>query len=88
MIEATATDFAKRLGRYRRAAQREPVAVTDRSVVTEVLISKHDFDEYMSLKARATKAWRVEDLPDEWVQAIEASEMDPRHAHLDDLLKD
>jgi PHD/YefM family antitoxin component YafN of YafNO toxin-antitoxin module len=88
MIEATATDFAKRLGQYRRTAQREPVAVTDRARITEVLISKHDFDEYMSLKARAGRSLWVEDLADEMVEALETSRMDARHDHLNSLMED
>lgn len=86
MIQVSATDFAKKMGQYRRAAHREPVAVTDRSGVTEVLISKADFDHYQALKARETRVYRVVDLPDEWVEALEASEMHPRHAHLDALM--
>ncbi|WGM46018.1 hypothetical protein KOAAANKH_00883 [Brevundimonas sp. NIBR10] len=86
MIEVSATDFAKKMGQYRRAAHREPVAVSDRSGITEVLISKADFDHYQELKARETKAYFVWDLPDDIVEAIGKAEMDPRHAHLDALL--
>lgn len=53
MIEVPATEFAKRFSRYRQAAQREPVAVTHHGRVTEVLISKHDHDDYMRLKELA-----------------------------------
>lgn len=88
MIEASATDFAKRLGQYRRAAQREPVAVRDRSGVTEVLISKHDYDEFQRLRAMQTRAVRAIDLTNEDLAAIADSRMDPRHAHLDALLND
>lgn len=86
MIEVSATDFAKKMGQYRRAAHREPVAVSDRSGITEVLISKADFDHYQELKARETRAYFVWDLPDEIVEAIAKSGMDPRHAHLDALM--
>lgn len=86
MIEVSATDFAKKMGQYRRAAHREPVAVSDRSGITEVLISKAAFDEYESLKARATRSIRTVDLPDYLYQALLETEMDPRHAHLDALM--
>lgn len=86
MIEVSATDFAKKMGQYRRAAHREPVAVSDRSGITEVLISKADFDHFQRLKARETKVYKASELPDEWIAALEASEMDPKHAHLDALM--
>ena len=86
MIEVSATDFAKKMGQYRRAAHREPVAVSDRSGVTEVLISKADFDHYQYLKSRETRAILARDLSDEWIEALEKSEMDPRHDHLNALL--
>jgi hypothetical protein len=28
------------------------------------------------------------DLPEEWVEAIRRAEVDPRHAHLDKIIKD
>ena len=86
MIEVSATDFAKKMGQYRRAAHREPVAVLDRSGVTEVLISKADFDEYQRLKARETKAYFAWELPDDLIVAIERSEMSPEHDHLNALM--
>ena len=88
MIEATATEFAKRLGQYRRAAQREPVAVKDRSGITEVLISKADFDEFQRLKSQQRQAIWTADLPDHLYQALLETEMDPRHAHLDALMEE
>jgi len=88
MMEVSATEFAKRFSRYRQVAHREPVAVTHHSRVTEVLVSKHDYDEYMQLKSRATRAFRVEDLSDEAIEALEKAQMDPRHNHLDALMDD
>ncbi len=86
MIEVSATDFAKKMGQYRRAAHREPVAVTDRSGITEVLISKADFDEYQKLKAKETKAYFARELPNDLVEAIERAEMSPEDDHLNALL--
>ena len=88
MLKAPSTEIAKRFSQYRQAAQREPVGVTHYSRVTEVLISKHDYDEYVRLKSLATRAVRVEDLSDEAIAALEQAEMDPSHAHLDALMDD
>jgi PHD/YefM family antitoxin component YafN of YafNO toxin-antitoxin module len=88
MIEVAATEIAKRFSQYRQAAQREPVAVTHYSRVTEVLISKQDYDEYVRLKSMATRALRLEDLSDEAVKALAESDMDPRHADLDALMNE
>jgi PHD/YefM family antitoxin component YafN of YafNO toxin-antitoxin module len=88
MIEVTSSEFAKRFARYRQAAQREPVAVTHHSRVTEVLLSKQDYDEYMRLKAMETKALMVSELSEDAVQALAASHMDARHAALDALMDD
>ena len=86
MLEVPATEVAKRFSRYRQAAQREPVAVTHHSRVTEVLMSKHDYDALMDLKRFATRAYRVEDLPREAIQALTEAQMDSRHDALNALL--
>jgi len=86
MTEVPATEFAKRFSRYRQAAQREPVAVTHHGRVTEVLISKHDFDDYMHLKSLATRALWAHELSDETIQALEEVRMDPRHDQLNVLM--
>ncbi len=88
MLEVPSTEIAKRFSRYRQAAQREPVGVTHYSRVTEVLISKHEYDEYVRLKSLATRALRVEDLSDEAIAALEVAEMDTRHEHLNALMDD
>lgn len=88
MLEVPSTEIAKRFSQYRQAAQREPVGVTHYNRVTEVLISKHDYDEYLRLKSLATRALWVENISDEAMAALEASEMDSRHVHLDVLMDD
>ena len=88
MIEVPATEIAKRFSRYRQAAQHEPVAVTHHSRVTEVLLSKRDYDEYVQLKSLATRALRVEDLSNEALAALEAADMDSGHDHLNALMDD
>jgi PHD/YefM family antitoxin component YafN of YafNO toxin-antitoxin module len=86
MIEVPATEFAKRFSRYRQAAQREPVAVTHHQRVTEVLMSKQDYDEYVRLRALATRALWVSELSEEAIAALAQARVDPRHDHLDALL--
>lgn len=88
LIHVTASEFAKRFARYRMAAQRGPVAVTHHNTVTEVLISKHEFDEYQRLKAHSTKAMTVQALSDEMFAALRDARMDPRHDGLNGLLDD
>lgn len=88
LLHVPASEFAKRYARYRMAAQRGPVAITHHETVTEVLISKHDFDEYQRLKAQATKAYRADELPADLLEALAASRMDPRHDALDSLMGD
>jgi hypothetical protein len=86
MQKVPSTEVAKRFSQYRQAAQREPVGVTHYGRVTEVLISKHDYDEYVRLKSLAPRAFRVEDLSDEAIAALDKAEMDPRHNHLNALM--
>ncbi|HEY5410497.1 MAG TPA: type II toxin-antitoxin system prevent-host-death family antitoxin [Caulobacteraceae bacterium] len=88
MLQVPASEFARNFGRYREAAQREPVAVTNHDRVTGVLVSPQDFDEYQRLKRLATRALFVEDLSNDAVAAIEAARMDDRHAELDRLMDD
>ena len=88
MLEVPAAEMAKRFSQYRQAAQREPVAVTYRGRVTEFLLSKHDYDEYVRLKGMATRAIRVEDLSNEAIQALSNARMDSRDDHLNELMDD
>jgi len=88
MIEAPATEVAKRFSRYRLAAQREPVAVTHHGRVTEFLISNQDYDEYARLKSLMTRAMKIEEISDEALEALVNVQMHERHASLDALMDD
>ncbi|WP_337188645.1 type II toxin-antitoxin system Phd/YefM family antitoxin [Phenylobacterium sp.] len=88
MLEVSATEVAKRFSRYRQAAQRSPVAVTHHGRVTEVLMSKSDYDDYLRLKSLATRALAASELSDEAIAALEGARMDPSHDHLNALLDD
>jgi hypothetical protein len=41
-----------------------------------------------NITPRTRRVFRVEDLPEETIQAIKNARVDPRHNYLDDLLKD
>jgi hypothetical protein len=45
-------------------------------------------DSDPDIRPRNRRVFRVEDLPDETIEAIKNAKMDPRHDHLNDLLKD
>lgn len=86
MTEVAATEFARNFGRYREAAQREPVAVVAHNRITGHFVSAHDYDEYQRLKATTPTALAVEELDGDTLNALAASRMDPRHDHLDALM--
>ncbi|MEJ8849871.1 type II toxin-antitoxin system prevent-host-death family antitoxin [Variovorax rhizosphaerae] len=88
MRTVPSTEFAKNFGHYREVVQGEPVAVTSHNRVTGYFISRKEFEELVRLKARATKAYAVADLPEEAVRALADSRMDARHDKLNDLLTD
>ena len=50
-------------------ALREPLVITAKGRPRHVLMA---FDEYQRLKARDRRAYRIEDLPDELVDLLEA----------------
>ena len=88
MLQVPATEIAKRFSQYRQAAQHSPVSVTHHGRVTEVLMSKRDYDDYVRLKALATRALWVDELSDETLAALSTAWVDPRHDHLDALMDD
>lgn len=85
MIRVSSTEFGKEVGRYQDMALSQPVIVTRNGRDRTVMISA---EEYSRLKRRDRQVFATGDLPDETVEAIRRAEMDARHAHLDDLIKD
>lgn len=81
-----ASEFSKNFGRYREMAQREPIAVTSHERVTGYFVSSAEYEEYVRLKSMLPKAYAVEELSQETIQAIAASKMGARHNHLNSLL--
>ena len=79
-VTLSASEFQDRVGE-----------ALDRSLSQPVLITKHgrprngvlSYDEYERRRARDRRAVRAEDLTDEDIAALEASEMAPGYEHLD-----
>jgi len=85
MIRVSATEFSKEVGRYQDAALTQPVIVTRNGRDRTVMISA---EEYARLKRRDREVFGAGELPEDTVEAIRNVKMDPRHNHLDDLVKD
>jgi len=85
MIRVSSTEFGKEVGRYQDVALSQPVVVTRNGRDRTVVISA---EEYLRLKRRDRQVFEAGELPDDIVDAIGRSEMDERHRHLDDLVKD
>ena len=85
MIRVSATEFSKEVGRYQDAALTQPVIVTRNGRDRTVMISA---EEYARLKRRDREVFGAGELPEDTVEAFRNVKMDPRHNHLDDLVKD
>jgi PHD/YefM family antitoxin component YafN of YafNO toxin-antitoxin module len=85
MIRVTSTEFSKEVGRYQDSALTQPVVVTRNGRDRTVMISS---EEYQRLKRRDRQALAAGELPQTIVEAVARTEMDPRHKHLDKLVKD
>jgi hypothetical protein len=85
MIRVSSTEFGKGVGRYQELALSQPVVVTRNGRDRTVVISA---DEYHRLKRRDRQVFAAGELPDDMVEAVSQTEMDTRHQHLDELVKD
>lgn len=84
MVSVSAADLAKRFGRYRDLAQREPVSVTHHGRETVVLLSA---DEYRRLKSFDDReVYLAHELPAEWVAELEKP-VPPYETELDHLME-
>jgi len=84
MAQTSAVEFQRNFGEYQHAARREPVEITRHGRRELVLMSA---DHYDWLVATARRSHRTAEAADVVVDVVRRSEMDPEHAHLDDLLK-
>jgi prevent-host-death family protein len=83
MTQTTAVEFQRKFGEFQHQAQREPVEITRHGRRELVLMSA---DHYDWLLAAVRRAHRTVDAAAVVIDAVQRSEMDPGHAHLDDLL--
>lgn len=84
MPTVSALEFQRNFGEFQHQAQREPVEITRHGRREFVLMSA---DHYDWLKAAAQRTHRTTDAPNVVIEAVKRAEMDPEHAHLDDLFK-
>ena len=85
MIRVSTAEFGKEVGRYQDVALNQPVVVTQNGRDRTVMISA---EEYLRLKRRDRRVFGAGELPDDLLEAVSRSEMDPRHSHLDTLIDD
>jgi PHD/YefM family antitoxin component YafN of YafNO toxin-antitoxin module len=85
MIRVSSTEFSKEAGRYQDVALSEPVMVTSGGHDRTVMISA---SEYQRLKRRDRQVFASGELPEQIIDAVAHSDMDPRHQYLDELVKD
>ena len=80
-----ASEFTRNFGRYRMQAQREAVAVSSHGRITGYFVGPDEYEELKRLRD-SRRSFATAELPEEKVEAIRASRMDQRHAHLDAML--
>jgi PHD/YefM family antitoxin component YafN of YafNO toxin-antitoxin module len=85
VLKVSAADFQRNIGRYQDIALRQPVAITRNGRESCMLLST---EEYNRLKRRDRQVFSTADAPEEIIEAVRNATMDPRHDHLDELLKD
>lgn len=79
-VTLSASEFQDRVGETLDRSLSQPVLITKHGRPRNVVLS---YDEYERLRARDRRAVRAENLTDEDLAAIEASEMSPGFEHLD-----
>jgi prevent-host-death family protein len=83
-MQVTASEFQQDVGRYQDAALQAPVAITKNGRPHTVLMSAALFE--MMVKGRIAR--QVEDLDDDTMKAIAASEVPTEYATLDKIIED
>ena len=85
MIRVTSTAFSKEVGRYQDSALTQTVVVTRNGRDRTVMISAQEYDR---LKRRDRQVYSAADFPEDLLEAVSNTEMDPQYDHLNDLVKD
>ena len=85
IVRISVAEFSKEASRYQDVALTQPVIVTSDDHDRTVMISA---EEYRRLKRRDRQVFASGELPDEIFEALQHTEMDPKHRYLDDLIPD
>jgi hypothetical protein len=88
MILINAGELAKSFSKYKDEAQREPIAITNNGLLGGYFISTQDYQEFQRVRNRMRKAYTIETMPEDLVQEIANSKMDPEFDHLNDIMKE
>ena len=78
-VTISASEFQDRVGEALDRSLSQPVLITKHGRPRNVVLS---YDEYERLGARDRRAVKAEDLTEEDIAALEASEMAPGYEHL------
>lgn len=84
MAEVSALEFQRNFGKYQDMAQREPIVITSHGLAAFVLMPAKQYDLLKTVRMRAHKTTEAVEMV---VEAVERAEMDPRHEHLNELMK-
>jgi hypothetical protein len=80
-----ASEFTRNSGRYRMRAQRQVIAVSSHGQITGYFIGPDEYEEFKRFR-ESRHSFATAELPEEKIEAIRSSDVDPRHADLDKLL--
>ena len=78
------SEFQRKIDHYQQMARSEPIEITSGGRRDLVLLSAEEYDW---LRALTQRRFYTKDLPETVIEAVERAEMDPRHEHLNELLK-
>lgn len=70
-VRVTSAEFQKGFGRYREAAMREPIMITNHGRESLVLLSAEEYQRLASQDRQSLYAW---ELSDEDIKALEMAE--------------
>ena len=84
-MKVTASEFRERFGTLSDRAVESPLTITENGKDRLVLMS---VEEFRRLNRRDLQALAIEEIPQEVADLIAKTEVDPRHAHLDEELAD
>ena len=83
-VTLSASEFQDRVGEALDRSLKQPVLITKHGRPRNVVLS---YDEYERLSARDRRAVKAEDLTEDDIAALEASEMAPGFEHLNAALE-